>query len=192
MLKEREIAELIFDAFRQTNCRAGHIVMMRVFRFGIELKLNPIEKDMYFCVLNGLINLGYFTYESGNIECLRLTEKGYYYIYDDEKVGKMHEVPWLLPAIDNPNWDRTFNRFYNILNDENNKYNLEWHHFFEWINAYSARPIADAEQAAILRTKANQKERAEALINQLPNNNARMSFYLSAQNFCEQSVLRDE
>lgn len=190
MKNERQIAELIFDAFRQTNCRAGHVVMMRTFRFGVELKLNPIEKDMYFCVLTGLINLNYVLYENQNIECLRLTEKGYNYIYDDEKIQKMQSVPWLLPLIDNPNWEKAFGKFYDILNDDKNQYKLEWRNFFEWINGYNPdHPVKEEDQNKIMSTKERQYEKAFDLVQSLPDDNARMSFYLCAQEYCERSVL---
>lgn len=77
MRTERELSELIFDKFRNTNCRAGHIVMMRSIRFGLIDKLNPKEKDIFFIVFNGLIFTGYFSYENQSPECIRLTEKGY-------------------------------------------------------------------------------------------------------------------
>lgn len=190
MRTERQIAELIFDPFRQTNCRAGHIVMMRTFRFGVELKLNPIEKDMYFCVLTGLINLNYVTYENQNIECLRLTEKGYYYIYDDEKVQKMQSVPWLLPLLENPNWGKAFRKFYDILDNANNQYKLEWRNFFKWINGYNPdHPVKEEDQNKIMSTKERQYEKAFDLVQSLPDDNARMSFYLCAQEYCERSVL---
>jgi len=190
MRTERQIAELIFDPFRQTNCRAGHIVMMRTLRFGIELKLNPIEKDMYYCVLTGLINLNYITYETQNLECLRLTEKGYNYIYDDEKIQEMQNVPWLLPLLDNPNWENAFRKFYDILDDDNNRYQLEWNNFFEWINGYNPEhPVSNEVQIKIMGSKVGQYEKAFHLVQSLPDDNARMSFYLCAQEYCERSVL---
>lgn len=190
MKTEREIAELIFDPFRQTNCRAGHIVMMRTFRFGIELKLNPIERDMYYCVLTGLINLNYVTYEDRNLECLRLTEKGYNYIYDDDKIQKMQSVPWLLPLLENPNWGKAFRKFYDILDNANNQYKLEWRNFFEWINGYNPdHPVKEEDQNRIMSTKERQYEKAFDLVQSLPDDNARMSFYLCAQEYCERSVL---
>lgn len=164
--------------------------MMRTFRFGIELKLNPIEKDMYYCVLTGLINLNYVTYEAQNLECLRLTEKGYNYIYDDDKIRKMQSVPWLLPLIDNPNWGKAFGKFYDILNDDENQYKLEWNNFFEWINGYNPEhPVSKDIQNDIMGTKARQYEKAFNLVQLLPDDNARMSFYLCAQEYCERSVL---
>lgn len=192
MKNERQIAEMIFDVFRQTNCRAGHVVMMRVLRFGIEMKFNPVEKDKYYCVLNGLINLLYFTYES---ECdyLRLTEKGYNYIYDDEKVKKMLEIPWLLPQLRNVNWRKAFDNFYNnMLNAVTAKYKIEWRQFFDWINAYSTANKITAEcENQITCSGEGQREKAYELFQSMLDDNARLSFYLNAQNFCEQKVLEE-
>ena len=75
MKTERQIAELIFDQFRATNCKSGQIIMMRSIRFGLIDKLNPKEKEIFFDVFNGLIFTGYYTYEKGSPECIRLTEK---------------------------------------------------------------------------------------------------------------------
>lgn len=192
MKNERQIAELIFDAFRQTNCRAGHIVMMRTFRFGIEMNLNPIEKDKYACVLTALINLHYVDYENDHIECLRLTEKGYNYIYDDEKVEKMQNVPWLLPLLENSNWGKAFEKLYSILTEPNNPYKLEWNNFFEWINACNSdNPISNERKASIMGSRENQKNQAFELVESLPDNNAKMTFYLYAQNYCESKILED-
>jgi hypothetical protein len=189
MKTEREIAELIFDPFRQTNCRVGHVVMMRTFRFGVEMKLNPIEKEIYYCVLTGLINLQYVQYVE-QPECLRLTEKGYNYIYDDEKIQKMKNVSWLLPLLENPNWNKAFQKFYDILGEDNNRYKLEWNNFFDWINIYNPdHPVSNDIQNSIMGTKVGQYEKAFELVQSLPNDNARMSFYLCAQEYCERSVL---
>lgn len=83
MNTKQKIAELIFDEFRKTKSRANHIVMMRVFRFSVIPKLNPKEQDLFDDVANELIDNGYITYEMSSPECLRLTEKGFDYIYDD-------------------------------------------------------------------------------------------------------------
>lgn len=191
MRTERQIEDMIFDAFRQTNCMKGHSVMMRTFRFGIEMRLNPIEKDKYFSVLSGIINLGYVTYHADSPECLILTEKGYNYIYNEQKVKQMMNIPWFIPSLNDPNWEQAFDNFYeNTIGNPYNPYKLEWHHFFEWINAYNPQnPISETTQNNIMNTLDGQKERAYTLVNGLPNDNARFSFYLSAQNFCEKTIL---
>jgi hypothetical protein len=87
MKTKEDIAEIIFEQFRKTNSKAGHIVMFRVFRLSIVPKLNPKEQELFFEVANKLIENQYIVYEDGQqsgLECFRLTEKGYEYIYDDD------------------------------------------------------------------------------------------------------------
>jgi len=83
MKSTAQIQELVFDLFRNTNSRSGHIIMMRTVNFSIYDKLNPKEQDIFSNSVNELIQKGYLIYESGSPECLRLTEKGYDRIYDD-------------------------------------------------------------------------------------------------------------
>lgn len=99
-----QIAELILDRFRKTNCRAGHIVMMRDFRFNVIPKLNPKEQDLFFQAANKLIEEGYITYENSSPECFRLTEKGFNYIYDDKIASHAEGIikRKLLPSSDFP------------------------------------------------------------------------------------------
>lgn len=192
MLTERDLAEMIFDAFRQTRCEVGHVVMMRTFRFGVALKLNPVERDKYFSALSAIINLQYAKYEE-HPECLRLTEKGYDYIYDEDKVNAMQEVPWLFPTLDNTNWEKTFNKFYQtMIEDKKSKYHIDWDLFFQWINAYNPNsPVPENEQNAIMRTEDGQKQKVFDIICKLPDDNTRLSFYLCAQDYCEQTVLNN-
>lgn len=115
MKTEREIAELIFDKFRATNCKAGHMIMERTVNFGVIDKLNPKEKELCFKVLNGLIHTGYITYKSDSPSCFFLTEKGYDYIYEDDKVAIMHEKPWIFPSMHNTDWDTTYNKLWRVI-----------------------------------------------------------------------------
>lgn len=115
MKKEREIAELILDEFRKTNSKANHIVMMRSINLGIYPKLNPKEQELFYTVLNGLIFTGYYTYEKGSPECIRLTEKGYDYIYDDKKVELIQSKPWVIPTTENTDWDKAYYKLWKII-----------------------------------------------------------------------------
>ena len=85
MKSDKELAEYIFDIFRAAHCKAGHIVMMRTFEIKLREDLNPKEQEKIIDVANRLIKNGYIEYEDGKrgIECLRLTKKGFDYIYDD-------------------------------------------------------------------------------------------------------------
>jgi hypothetical protein len=85
MTKKSEMAEWILDFFRDTKAEAGHMVMLRVIQNKL-YDLNPKEKELFYPVVNELIKNDYFTYEEGQLQCFRLTEKGYKYIYDENAV----------------------------------------------------------------------------------------------------------
>lgn len=115
MRTEREIAELIFDKFRSTQCKAGQMIMERSVQFGVIDKLNPPEKELSFIVLNGLIYTGYITYPADSPQCFFLTEKGYDYIYDDKKVAAMHELPWIFPSLNKTDWDKAYFKLWKVI-----------------------------------------------------------------------------
>lgn len=75
------MAEWILDFFRRFNTDTGQIIMMRSVQNKL-IELNPRERDLFVPVANELIENGYFTYEEGNPQCLRLTQKGRDYIYN--------------------------------------------------------------------------------------------------------------
>lgn len=85
MTKKREMAEWILGFFRRANVGAGQIIMMRNVQNKL-IELNPKERDLFVLVANELIGNGYFTYEEGQPQCLRLTTKGYDYIYNPTAV----------------------------------------------------------------------------------------------------------
>jgi hypothetical protein len=104
MSAKEKITELIFDQFRKSKSRAGHIVMMRVFNLVLIPKLNPKEQDLFEPVTNELIENGFITYEKGSSECLRLTEKGFDYIYEDTDNRSLSSIiqKIKLPSFDFP------------------------------------------------------------------------------------------
>ena len=115
MKTERQIAEMIFDFFRNANCRTGQIVMMNTILFSPEItSLNPKEQDLFETVLVGLQVTGHFVQED-NPRCLRLTQKGFDYIYDEEQKDKMSVIPWVFPPIKNVDWDKAYNRLWRII-----------------------------------------------------------------------------
>jgi hypothetical protein len=79
--KKREMAEWIFDFFRSPKADINGMVMMRAIQKKL-IELNPKERDLFVPVANELIENGYFTYEEGPLQSLRLTQKGRNYIYD--------------------------------------------------------------------------------------------------------------
>lgn len=85
MTKKSEMAEWILDFFRKAKVEVGHIVMFRNLQFA-QQQLNPKERSLFLSVMNELLEHDYFTFEQEPIQCLRLTEKGYEYIYDQKAV----------------------------------------------------------------------------------------------------------
>ena len=75
--------DIVFEAFRNINARAGHVVPMRTFRFGVMRQLNPVQQEEFVAEMNAMITDGLVTYEDANtgLEVLRLTEKGFSQLY---------------------------------------------------------------------------------------------------------------
>lgn len=85
-MTKKEIAEWIFDYFRKSKCRAGHVVMFNHIMMDSSIQMSPVDRDMVIPVAEELIENGYFTFEESRPQCFRLTEKGYKYIYDPNAV----------------------------------------------------------------------------------------------------------
>lgn len=75
--------EIVWDAFRRINARAGHVVPMRTLRFGAMQQMNPVERDQFVAEINEMIGEGLITYEDGStgLEVLRLTDTGFAQLY---------------------------------------------------------------------------------------------------------------
>ena len=86
--------EIIWDAFRRINARAGHVVPMRTFRFGVMRQMNPVELDQFYAEINAMINEGLITYEDGStgLEALRLTERGFAQVYHSKADSEIAEA----------------------------------------------------------------------------------------------------
>ncbi|ASF43668.1 toll/interleukin-1 receptor domain-containing protein [Capnocytophaga endodontalis] len=119
MKTERELAELIFDKFREQKCETGQIIPLKSIEYDkFIMNLNPIEKDLFYKVLNGLQYTRYYDYEKDLGGILRLTEKGYQYIYDDEKISLMQNIPWIIPEKEETNWDRAYHKLWKAIGEE--------------------------------------------------------------------------
>lgn len=86
--------EIVYDAFRRTKSRAGHILFMRTFRMGAMRRMNPVEQQKFIDTLNAMISEGLITYESGDggMDLLRLTDAGYNELYQckaDYEIAEM-------------------------------------------------------------------------------------------------------
>lgn len=134
MKTERKIAELIFDKFRQMKCIVNYIVPMRTIRFGLMEDLNPKEREVFYTVFCGLQALNYFTYKKGNLECICLTQKGYDYIYDDDLISKMQNIPWIIPEYENTNWEKAYNRLWKMIGPQDASFYISGPKFLELVN----------------------------------------------------------
>ena len=98
MTKKSEMAEWILDFFRRAKVDVGQVVLMRNIQNKL-YELNPKERDMFMTVANELIDNGYFTYEDGSPQVLRLTRKGCDYIYNSNaKLDCCYDVQKLSSA----------------------------------------------------------------------------------------------
>lgn len=119
MKTERELAELIFDKFREQKCETGQIIPLKSIEYDkFIMNLNPIEQDLFYKVLNGLQYTRYYDYEKDLGGILRLTEKGYQYIYDNEKISLMQNIPWIIPKKEETNWDRAYHKLWKAIGEE--------------------------------------------------------------------------
>ena len=81
MMIMTKIEDFFFELFRESNSKVGHSVLMRNVRRRIREQLNPKEEEQLEEILQRQIEEGYYTYESGPLECFKLTQKGFDHIY---------------------------------------------------------------------------------------------------------------
>ena len=190
MKTEREIAELIFDQFRQSNSKAGHIIMERAVQFGIVSKINPKEQELCYIVLNGLIHTGYIAFKDDSPRCFSLTEKGYDYIYDDEKVALMLQKPWVIPTVEKTDWNKAFNHLWEVINKDGSLYYLSQTPFYNHVLKINTsllptlkRYLEEREKKGKSRTR---KDFYFDLLDDLTVDQ-RLQFYVSIQLFIEET-----
>lgn len=193
MRTEREIAELIFDKFRSAKCKTGEIVMMRTIRFSLIDKLNPKEKELFDIVFVGLQITGYITYEHEGIDCIRLTQKGFDYIYNEDQTAKMVNVPWIIPACNKTDWDKAYNKLWRIIGPkETAKCYIKGPEFYNLVLKYTdALPPSYGGYIDYLRNKESSTSRVDYfkdLINCLDEQN-RFLFYGDIQMFLEDKFI---
>jgi hypothetical protein len=88
MKSANELAELLFDLFRNVNSREGGFIPERTYGFSLIMKLNPKEQELLVDVTNKLIDEGYIIYEPEEIlPGFRLTKKGYDQIYNGNMIN---------------------------------------------------------------------------------------------------------
>lgn len=83
-MTKQDYKEIVYNAFRQTNSRANHILYMRTFRFGVMRNMNPVEQEVFLNTINEMIQEGLVSYEGkeSGLDFLRLTEAGFEELYD--------------------------------------------------------------------------------------------------------------
>ena len=195
MKTERELAELIFERFREQRCRTNEIISLNsVTNDKLIGDLNPIEQDLFYKVLNELQYTGYYVYEKGLGEILRLTEKGYQYIYDDEKVSLMQNIPWIIPEKEETNWDRAYHKLWKAIGEEGKAiFYISGPKFYSFIlDLYDNIPpsynqyMEDRKEKAPFST--SRVNYYKDLINLL-DDNTRYQLYINIQIFIEDRIL---
>ena len=88
--------------------------MVNTLNFQVVDKLNPKEKEIFNIVYVGLQALQYIEVDQDG-RFIRLTKKGYDYIYDDNLVDKMQSIPWIIPEFENTNWVAAWNKLWKII-----------------------------------------------------------------------------
>lgn len=75
---------IVWDAFRRTNSRAGHILLIRTFRMGDMCRMNPDEQCNFINTLSDMIAQRLISNDSGDggMYLIRLTDAGYEELYD--------------------------------------------------------------------------------------------------------------
>lgn len=121
MKNEREIAELIFDEFRRLKCKTNEVIMKNSLQI-IYNTLNPKEQDLFNKVLKGLQFTEYIR-PGLNKSVIHLTEKGFDYIYDNTKINIMLKKPWIIPSVNNEDWDNVYNNLWTLVGIETNNVN---------------------------------------------------------------------
>lgn len=93
-MNSKELREIIWEAFRRINARAGHIVPMRTLKFGVMRQMNPVEQEQFVKELDTLIAEGLITYEDGKtgLEAIRLTENGFAQLYHSRQDYQIAEA----------------------------------------------------------------------------------------------------
>ena len=195
MKTERELAELIFDKFREQKCKTGQIITLKSIKYDkFIMNLNPIEQDLFYKVLNELQYTGYYNYEKDLGEILRLTEKGYQYIYDDEKISLMQKIPWIIPEKEGTNWDRAYHKLWKAIGEKEKAiFYISGPKFYGFIlDLYDNIPPSYSQYIECRKEKApfstSRVDYYKDLINLL-DDDTRYQLYINIQIFIEDRIL---
>lgn len=78
-----EIGSKILQEFKKSNADVGHILMLGIVQ-QIYIKLTPPERKEFNNVFNGMVSDSFIGYDSGEPDFIRLGDKGYRRIYNEE------------------------------------------------------------------------------------------------------------
>ncbi len=191
MKTEREIAEQIFQLFRNSNCKSNQGFMINVLNNQVVWKLNPKEQEIFNIVYIGLQALQYISVDNDG-HFIRLTQKGFDYIYDDELVAKMQAVPWVIPEYENTNWNSAYNKLWRTIGPQNVPYYIGGPKFLEFVSdlcddvscSYS-NYIGERQNKGLSTSRVDYYQ---DLINHL-DEEKRFELYVNIQNYWESQVL---
>jgi len=133
MKTEREIAEQIFQLFRNTNCKSNQGFMMNLLNNQLVRTLNPKDREIFNIVYIGLQAMQYISVDEDG-RFIRLTQKGYDYIYDDDLIAKMLNIPWVIPEYENTNWEKAYNRLWKIIGPQGVPFYIGGSEFIKLVN----------------------------------------------------------
>src|SRR5574344_573094 len=137
MKNEREIAEMIFQLFRNVNCRENQGYMWNSLNDQLISKLTPKEQEIFNVVYCGLQALQYISVDQDS-NFIRLAQKGYNYIYDDELVAEMQKLPWVIPNYKendwiNTNWEKAYNKLWKFIGPKDASFYLKGSDFYKYV-----------------------------------------------------------
>ncbi len=115
MNKEKQLANQLFDLFRSSRCKAGQGIMFKSIHFDLMDKLNPKDAEKFIIVFEGLLNTNYITFKDKSQNFLLLTQKGYDLIYDEERISHFLSMPWVIPAMNNADWNVSYNLLWRAI-----------------------------------------------------------------------------
>lgn len=190
MKTERQMAELVFQIFRNTKCRDKQGFVVNVLNEQLVYKLqNPKDQETFKIVYEGLQALEYISVDDKNF--IRLTKKGYDYIYDDKLVNKMNNIPWIIPIRENTNWIAAWNKLWEVIGTQGEPFYQKGPDFLKFIREIDNTIETDynryIEHRRNKRLSTNRKDYFRDLIDGL-DEEKRYELYVKIQQTFEKSV----
>lgn len=190
-MKEREIVELFFDLFRNSKCRSNEGILEGRLRFGLVYKLNPKEQELFNVIFPALQALEYIKVDSDG-RFIRLTEKGYDYIYDEDEINRIKNLPWVIPVYGNADWSKAFNKLWKVIGEQNvAPYYLSGPAYLKMVSSLDDSVTPDYMTYIEERRKSEQSTSRinyfKDLLLNLPNDDLRYELFVKIQSYIESS-----